>query len=237
MTVQNLNEKIKSFDTLVNSTLISNQDDTYPILDGIIDPERFVRAKYKILWILKEPYDEFDEEDGKPYGGGWDLKGLINSRNSINEYKSGKPTFKPMIYSSWGILNNFCLFDDMDNVEDNSSMLDALKSIAYINIKKLPGYKSTHPSVCNDAYKSYKEILLKQIELINPEIIIGGGTLHHFINDLQLSDDEKYHQGNTKYFINDNKIYIQAYHPSQRTVSSEQYCNEIILAVKTWATK
>ena len=62
MTVHDLTEKIKAFDTLVNSTIVSDQEETYPILDGIIDPERFVGAKYKILWILKEPYDEFDEE-------------------------------------------------------------------------------------------------------------------------------------------------------------------------------
>lgn len=237
MTPQELTFKSEELDKFIKSTIVSSEEETFPIFDGIIEPEKYLKAKFKILWILKQPYAEFDEEDGTPYGGDWDLKGLLKSRTSIHDFKSGKPTFKPMIYSSWGILNNFCLFGDMDNVEDDPSMLNALKSVAYINVQKLPGYKHTHPSICNNAYKTYKEILLKQIELINPEIIIGGGTLHHFVSDLHLSDVSANKQGNTKYFIKDNKIYIQAYHPSQRTVSSEQYCNEIILAVKTWAEK
>jgi len=240
MTVQDLTNKIKEFDTFVNSTIISQQEDTYPILDGIIDPERFITAKYKVLWILKEPYDDFDE-DGTPFGGGWDLKAVIKSKNSIHEYTGGKPTFKPMVYASWGILNDFYLWDDMNNVEKDPSMLNALKSVAYINVKKLPGRKSTHYSICNEAYKSHKDLLLEQIELINADIIIGGGTLHHFIKDLQLSGVERHTQGSANFFLNDNKIYIQAYHPAQRTsstgVSQEQYCNDIILAVKTWATQ
>lgn len=240
MTVQDLTEKIKAFDALVNSTIVSDQEDTYPILDGIIDPERFIAAKYKIIWILKEPYDDFDEE-GKPFGGGWDIKAVIKSKNFIHEYTGGKPTFKPMVYASWGILNDFCLWDDMDNVEKDPSMLNALKSVAYINVKKLPGHKSTHYSVCNEAYSSYKDLLLRQIELINADIVIGGSTLHHFFNDFELSTVERHRQGSVNYYLKDNKIYIQAYHPAQRTsttgVSQEQYCNDIILAVKTWATK
>lgn len=240
MTVDNLTDKMKEFDKHVCSAIISDQEDTYPILDGIIDPKRYVSAKFKILWILKEPYDQFDE-DGTPYGGGWDLKKLIKSRNFIQEYTSGRPTFKPMIYASWGIFNDFCLWDDMDNVEEVPTMLNALKSIAYINVKKLPGHKSTHYSVCNDAYSSYKKLLLNQIELINADIIIGGGTLHHFINDLQLSELDSHQQGSSNYFMKDNKIYIQSYHPAQRPsstgVSQEQYCNDIILSAKLWSTK
>jgi len=240
MTIQDLTAKSKELDTLINSTITSTQEDTFPILDGIVDPERFLSAKYKILWILKEPYDDFDDE-GVPFGGGWDLKEVLKSKNSIQEYEGGKPTFKPMLYTSWGILNNFCLWNDMGNVEKDISMMEALKSIAYINVKKIPGHKSSYYKVIQDAYDQHKNILLKQIEYINPDIIIGGSTLGLFLNDLQLSRNETVRHRGINYFIKNGKIFIEAYHPAQRTsstgVTQEQYCDDIITAVQVWAEK
>ena len=77
-----------------------------------------------------------------------------------------------MLYTSWGILNDFCLWNDMGNVENEPYMLNALKSIAYINVKKLPGHKLSHYKIISDAYSQHKDILLKQIEFINPNIVM-----------------------------------------------------------------
>ena len=43
-----------------------------PIYDGVVDAEAYLAAKPKIMWILKEPYDDFDAE-GMPAGGGWTI--------------------------------------------------------------------------------------------------------------------------------------------------------------------
>lgn len=240
MTARDLIDRCKAFDEIIRQTIISEKEETFSIRDGIVDPERFISAKYKILWILKEPYDEFDAE-GLPFGGDWDLKEVIRSKNSISDFASGKPTFKPMIYTSWGILNGFTKWNDMDSVEDDPSMLDALKSVAYINISKLPGFKSTHHSVCTEAYATYKDLLLNQVRLIDADVIIGGGTLHHFLYDLDLINSDRYENGSIVYYQKDGKLYIQAYHPAQRSsstgVSQQQYCDDIISAVKNWALK
>lgn len=237
MTIQDLNEKSKELDTIINSYIKSKHEDTFPILDGIVDAERFLSAKYKILWILKEPYDEFDE-DGEPFGGGWDLKAVLKSKNSIQEFSGGKPTFKPMIYTSWGILNDFCLWNDMNDLEKDPSMLEALKSIAYVNVKKLPGRKSSYYKIIQDAYKQHKNILLKQIDYINPDIIIGGATMGLFLDDLGISRNDKVRHKGINYFIKNRKIFIEAYHPAQRPsmtgVSLEMYCNDIVTAVQKW---
>jgi hypothetical protein len=238
-TIEDLKNKIDEINKLVNEKIVSDVEDTYPITDGIIDIEKYFNAKYKILWILKEPYDEFDDE-GKPFGGGWGLDEAIRPKQSIHEFTGGRPTFKPMIYTSWGILNDFCLWDDMDNVERAPTMLDALKSIAYINVKKLPGYTTSHHTVIEYAYHQHKEILLKQIEYYNPDIIIGGSTLYNFYQDLGISRELLQSNDSVNYIIKDNKIFIEAYHPAQRSgttgVSQEKYCNDIINSVKIWAT-
>lgn len=58
MTIQQLTDKCEELDQLINSTIKSDIEDTFPILDGVFDPEKYLASKYKILWILKEPYDE-----------------------------------------------------------------------------------------------------------------------------------------------------------------------------------
>ncbi len=238
-TIADLKNKVDEINKLVNEKIVSDLEDTYPITDGIIDIEKYFNAKYKVLWILKEPYDEFDDE-GKPFGGGWGLDEAIRPKQSIHEFTGGRPTFKPMIYTSWGILNDFCLWDDMDNVERDPTMLDALKSIAYINVKKLPGYTTSHRTVIEYAYQQHKEILLKQIEYYNPDIIIGGSTLYNFYQDLGISREQLQRNDSVNYIIKGDKIFIEAYHPAQRSgttgVSQEKYCNDIINSVKIWAT-
>lgn len=230
-----LQQRIDEVNEIINKTIISDNIEVFPITDGIIDIDRYLKAQYKILWILKEPYDDFNEK-GEPIGGGWGLDQAINPKQTIYEFGREKQTFKPMIYASWGILNNFCLWSDMEDVEDNPTMLNALKSIAYINIKKLPGGTSSQYSKIEVAYIKNKNILLKQIEYYNPDIIIGGSTLYNFFQDLGFSKSEMTEYGSLNYIVRKGKIFIDAYHPAQRVgrtgVSKEQYCNDIIMVVK-----
>jgi hypothetical protein len=40
--------------------------------------------------------------------------------------------------------------------------------------------------------------------------------------------------GSTDYYIKDSRIFVHAYHPAQTMVTQEQYCNDIIEAVRIW---
>jgi len=234
-TINELKEKINEINELVKTQIKSDNSDLKPILDGIIDVEKFFRAKYKIMWILKEPYDDVDD-DGKPYCAGWDLCELIKNTEKFEDFEGGKPTFKQMIYTSWGILNDFCIFDGMDNIEDNPTMIDALKSVAIINIKKLPGFTSSQNNIIESTYVQYKDILLKQIEYFNPDIIIGGSTLYNFYQDFGFTKEQMKTLDSVNYITKNNKIFIAAYHPAQRPgitgISYEKYCDDIINAAK-----
>jgi len=89
----------------------------------------------------------------------------------------------------------------MDYIIENPDMLEAFKSVAYINVKKLPGLtKSNHYNI-SIAYNKYKNILLKQIKYYNPDIIIGGSTLHNFFPDLNIKKCELVRFDNFKYAI------------------------------------
>jgi hypothetical protein len=237
-TVQELIDLDNEIDQLITQEIISDNPDLTAISDGIINYEDYYSAKFKIMWILKEPYDEVDENENAS-GGGWHLREVINKRKTFQEYENGKGTFKPMIYATWGIFNDFCLWDNMNDVENDPSMLTVLKNIAYINVKKLPGRKTSNNSEIANAYRLYNRILLKQIWSYNPDIIIGGYTLKLFLNDLGLKREEMVKNGSLDYIIKDNKVFIDAYHPAQRKgntgVSQEQYCDDIINTVKIYS--
>ena len=75
-----------------------NSSEVEPIPDGIYDAEKYLSTTPRILWILKEPYDDFTEE-GKPYGGGWPLYAAYDNYDAWKN-----PTWQPMIYISYGII-------------------------------------------------------------------------------------------------------------------------------------
>jgi hypothetical protein len=216
--------------------LKSGNPDIEPISDGIINIEKYINSKYKILWVLKESNDLVD---GK--GGGWSLTTAISALTSWYDQKqTGGITFKRMIYASYGILNNFTLWKEMPSVT-NDEVFDVIKCIAYINIKKIPGGVSSNESMISKAYQENQQLLLKQIKTYDPDIIIAGNTLQHFFNDLPINFNNKRYVDeatrNTAYYPDENKLYIHSWHPAVRPqkISEETYCNEIIMAAKEWA--
>jgi hypothetical protein len=203
-----------------------------PISDGIINIQKYLASRFKILWILKESNDVRDGE-----GGRWSLNKTIDKQESwAEQVQTGRTTFQRMIYSSFGILNDFMRWKDIPEIGANHHVWETIKEIAYINVKKIPGGTSAYPPEIQEAYLKNKALLLKQIDTYNPDIIIGGNTLKHFIEDLQIDENNKRTIGGMEYFPINERLYINAYHPNVRgkTISEEDYCNNIILASKDW---
>lgn len=231
-------EKDKEIIQLIKTTVVSRHKNLFPIYDGVIDIEKYISAKFKILWILKEPYDDFDK-NGKPTGGDWHMREAIIPKTKLLEFKGGRNTFEPMIYSTWSILNNFPEWNEMTEIEKAPQMIDSIKSIGYINVKKIPGKTASSSTVISNNYNKFKDLLLKQIEYLDPNIIIGGSTLHLFLKDLGVDTKSVNKTKEINYYYHNGKLLIDAYHPAQRTgntgVTKEMYCNSIINAVKEWA--
>lgn len=218
----------------IYATVKSSDENVLPIADGIIDFEKYSNSTFKILWILKEPYDHFDKSK-KAFGGGWHIREAINTKTNFNQFVGGKRTFSKMIYVNYGIQNGL-LRKEMKPVEKTPEMLEALKSSAYINIKKIPGQTSSTPKVIQQFYNKDKEIILQQIDTIKPNIIICGGTFNLLVNDLKLKQIVKHNS--VSYVSTEKFIIIRAYHPSYRVgttkVSEEQYCNDIVTVAKNY---
>ena len=211
--------------------IISTDKKIESVVDGIINIDKYLKAKYKILWILKESNDVLDGE-----GGGWSLPEKLDELKFWDEQPpGGKVTFQRMIYSSFGILNDFVLWNDMPSIYQKE-VFKTIKEIAYINVKKIPGGNRANEKLIRQAYNENKDLLIKQINVYNPDIIIAGNTLHYFFEDLPIPFENKISNSKTAYYPSDDKLYINAYHPAVRKVTIEEkdYCNDIILAVKDW---
>jgi len=200
-------------------------------LDGIINDEEYFNTDPKILWILKEPYGGIENE-------------LCDIPNELNKAPSdfiiGKPTWQEISYITWSIFNNFTPYNKIPDYWDNDHddeigvVADYLKKIAFINIKKIAGGTSSKSSIIQEYYNKYKVILEKQIKEFEPNIVILGGTLKYFGDDLygdNLKDSTDYND--TCHFIRNGQLFIDAQHPAQR-FSKEIYANTIIDIVKRW---
>lgn len=186
-----------------------------PIPDGVYDIDGYYKSTPRIMWILKEPYDDLDAT-GNPIGGGWILNDAFD-----NEDAWKNKTWQPIIYISHGIKN--CRhWNDMDWIHDDKSMVDRLKEIAYINLSKMPNRTDSNDDFVFEEYKRYwKDIVNKQIEVYKPNVIICGNTywmIRDYLGTEVLFKESVIHEGiNVANLINtkDYKI-IDTYHPNQK---------------------
>jgi len=205
--------------------------DKKEIEDGIICPKKFGKhpnSSFRILWILKEAND--------PKGGGWSLINFLATRKDKSEglfhYKRWAATFGLVIKVSYGLLNGFI---DYDKIEKNlKSASEILDYIAVINIKKVPG--GSRASNSSIAKEIDPQAILRQINDIKPDIVIGGNTLwvlaknNLFLESKELSTD-------SWGLFKEKVLWIDAYHPNNKKVTHKEYYSNVINLAKKYFNK
>ncbi len=175
------------------------------IRDGIINENEWNKTDKKILFICKEANNKSEES--------WDFRGWWSK--SINY------TFAYRI-AEWssGILQNFPSFD---SINDNEKKFDAIQQIAILNVNKTGGKATSKDANLKIHIEESKKFILKQIEIIEPNIIISciGDELNDF-----LFSDEKWSQSGYAILVKryGNAKLISFVHPSSRSYSSAPYC-------------
>ncbi|MBC7553382.1 MAG: hypothetical protein H7257_05340 [Taibaiella sp.] len=209
-------------------TVYTSNNNIEPLYDGPLNPEEYFtcheNGKKKILWLLKEPY------------------GIEESGSSLEDWFSDPEfaqkdkhtlTLKRIAYIFFGILNNK-LSDDIDYL--NPDMIREMKYIAWVNIQKIPKKDDwkTNDAEIIAAYNNanIRTVLKKQIELLQPDIIICGNTFKIVCDDL-LKSDYIGSFGDTDYRIRNQSIVIDAYHPSYYKGENNEkiYINNVLHAV------
>ena len=225
MTIEELKKAQADIENEIIQCAISNgltTEDIEPIPDGIYDAKKYLSSPKRIMWILKEPIDETC--DNKPRGGGWPLYEAFDNDDAWKNR-----TWQPIIYATYGILNQK-KWEDMSWIEDDKSMVEVLKQIAYINISKMPALTSSKDSELIGNYNIWRSIILEQIRVYNPQIIIFGNTFKYLKNDLIGEEVEptKNIDDVVHIYEKDNVKMFDAYHPNQRIIERECYINSII---------
>ena len=217
-----LHEKIRK--CAEENDLIKQKPFLAPIYDGVKDIKAYLNSTPKIMWILKEPYED-STASGKFKGGD-----RLIVDGDVSELVS--PFWQVIRQVNYGIRNNMS-WADLPYAEDEPQMYEEINKMAFINVGKMPAATSSPDSHIAKCYDIWKDIIHEQITTYAPDVIIFGKTFHLLADFFQI--DEKpvstvAGQWNTDAYKKDNLILIDAYHPSRKggEDASKDYVTSII---------
>lgn len=195
-------------------------DEDHFVEDGIVCPEMWKKADRKILFILKETNDYRSS-----------IVKLINDVVTKKKPKSklwNGAMFHNLGRWTYGLLN---YQNDMPLYKiAHQNRKKSLLSCSYVNIKKTTGGRTATKAVEHHAEK-YAHFLRRQILLINPDIIVFGGT-YEMIKKYTLPELTSVSPRVHKF---GNIICINANHPAAtitRTTMYEQVVGNFDVFVK-----
>ena len=127
-------------------------------LDGIVCEKCYEKTDPKLLVVTKEP--------NHPVGPGFDFREWWYSEPVQYAFT------KRLCEWSYGVQNRFPSLSEFDKDKSNESA--AIRSIAFMNLKKIGGSASSDPEVIRLHTKRDQDLLRRQIEIIGPDVIVGG---------------------------------------------------------------
>ena len=219
-----------------------SNDNLWPIPDGIYVPEPKAGTEAadlstleaylsgtRVMWVLKEPYDE--TEGDSPSGGGWNMFEAFDNGNAW-----ANRTWQSIIYAMHGLFAGKH-WQEMDWIRDDKQMAQVLKRIAYINISKMPALTQTDDGQLQELYERWRPILLRQIEVYDPQVIVFGNTFRYFKNDLApgaAQPDQVYGGHAFHTYVRGGRLLIDAYHPNQRVLPRGEYVDSLIDIIRSY---
>jgi len=107
-----------------------------------------------------------------------------------------------------------------EKFEIDMSMCKYLKKIAVVNLAKEHGKGVNNQDELNNklakAVKQYYDYTQKELDIIEPDIVVCCGTYYH-IRDQYENCDEITLPSGAKYFTNDKTKFVEMYHPGSYT--------------------
>ncbi len=207
------------------------------IVDGLVKAKMYFRSNPKIAWFLKEAYTV--EENG------FHIKKHYGQEDAYNNFFKLKATqtWHPIIYSSYAILNNYDSYNDMYDIKGDPSMCDVIKQIAIINANKFPSqtYSRTTASNLKKGFEEFQNFLKQQIDLLNPSILIFGGTFHLYkesifklTNKHKIKEFDELKKSGVGAWIDNGRLFLEVYHPANTQMKHPDYVDSILRAYKRW---
>lgn len=206
----------------------------YPCYDGVLDEKLYFASQPKVLFVCKEPYDDF-WEDGRPYGGNVAIYEKFSDYENVYKNYVAYRTIADVLYA---VHHDVC-YDEVQQVQ-KIDVARELLGAAIINVGKMPA-QITSPDVhMKEMYDIWKPILFEQIKYFSPEVIVFGYTMNLFRYDLFADRSapacKMYGGDMLGSFIHEGKLLLDAFHPSARK-NKAAYVDTIVAAVRDWKAK
>lgn len=233
-------EEIKSCQVLIHKMIQLkaatkyDAEDSEPIYDGVCDPEMYSESKIKVMWVLKEAYDDIDES-GLPKGGGWEIFEKWGKADKVKEVTSVR-SWQPIMY----VLRALSEDNSWDDIawirDDREKYVEILRSCAYININKMPAKETSGDMT--EKFNLWCDEINAQILAYKPDAIIFGNTIDYFNDQCYMRNRKVCNgvSGATDVYLTEiaehPTLLINAYHPNQRTITRKEYVETILFSVR-----
>jgi len=222
MTTDQLIQQEQVIHAMITRSYVDPTGKADPIYDGVVEPTLYLVAPARILWILKEPWDGDDRE-----GGGWSITQELLNQQPAKMAK--ERTHQPIIYVTYGVFNQVWSWTDMPRIRQTPEMAFLLRSIAYINVKKLPGLKQSNNDEILNAYRASREVILQQIDAYKPDYVLGCRPhMSAIMNDLGAKVEDIRTLESVRYAKIGSSVFLDVYHPCQHTITRARYINDIL---------
>ncbi len=206
-----------------------------PIYDGVVDWDGYLKAPLKLCWILKEPYDDRDE-NGNPAGGGWTMFKDFVREGRLAETVNANPALRNVACVSWALLSDASRHTDIPEIHDKPEVAESLLRVCYLNTGKMPAATTTSREQLQKIHGEWRDIVLDQVKLADPDLLIFGGTLDVWAADFGIDLAHPLAHGRNGGTIVDvhswrGKRLLYADHPAART-SREEWIDAILDAAR-----
>ena len=172
------------------------------ISDGIVNYDKWKKQSTpKVCYFLKEAYDTNEN--------GFNLTKMLKEKEPWSMWKK-VAMWTQAIYNSFS-----------ENISDypDKNFQTTIQNIAVVNIKKSNGEKVSNNEDLQQFINLDKERIKKEIELINPDIIICGKTfkfLKQILDDMEIYENSLIAKWK-------NILIIDYYHPASRYPNKVNY--------------
>lgn len=188
------------------------------ITDGVVDEIAYLSSSRRILFVLKEVNSAETQA--------WDLRGFLHgggraaSWDTITRWVEGIRALPADL--AWQVVSQPKLTAE----QRISRRIDALRSIAAINLKKSPGtHTADMKRLYNEAWKD-RSFIQEQVHLYQPDLIICCGVGDLF-RELALFDKQstkrQTSRGVSYYSLDSNRYVIDYLHPEARCAGNLLY--------------
>ena len=209
-----------------------NDESILPVYDGVVNIKEYCGQPLKVMWILKEPY-----EDGQETSAGWMQFEKIDSQTVSKLPSLRKITYISALLLKYPELN----YGFLPTIDEYSNVL---QSIAFINTGKFLAKKRTSSSRLRQCYENWEEILHRQIKLYDADVLFFGGTFDvyrkFFENivcnqNMRVSSDIKANLYEVE-FNSKKHLLLDVWHPGY-CCKEQNYVDTLVSITREWQIK